>query len=75
MPTTLDVLTIASFSWTPSPMKPCPHSWRGWEFPWARSTTFFFNANLLATRTKMAAFMGLAQARANLSDWDLRPGG
>ena len=35
----------------------------------------FFNANLLATRTKMAAFMGLAQARANLSVWDLRPGG
>jgi len=31
----------------------------------------FFNANLLATRAKTAPFMGLPQARSNLSDWDL----
>ena len=31
----------------------------------------FYNSNLLATRNKMASFMGLAQARPNLSDWDL----
>ena len=31
----------------------------------------FFNANLLATRNKMAAYMGLPQVRSTLSDWDL----
>ena len=31
----------------------------------------FFNSNLLATRAKTASFMGLPQARSNLSDWNL----
>ena len=31
----------------------------------------FFNSNLLASRNRMAPYMGLAQARSNLSDWEL----
>ena len=31
----------------------------------------FFNANLLASRSKMAAHMELPQVRSTLSDWDL----
>ena len=31
----------------------------------------FFNAKLLATRNKMASFLGYQQAGSSLSDWDL----
>jgi len=31
----------------------------------------FFNSKLLATRTKMASFLGYPQAGASLFDWDL----
>ena len=31
----------------------------------------FFNANLLASRNKMATYMGLPQVRSALSDWNL----
>lgn len=31
----------------------------------------FFNSKLLATRTKMASFLGYEQARSSLDDWDL----
>lgn len=31
----------------------------------------FYNAKLLASRTKMASWMGFPQAGTNLSDWDL----
>jgi hypothetical protein len=31
----------------------------------------FFNAKLLASRTKMASFFGYQQAGSNLSDWNL----
>ena len=31
----------------------------------------FYNAKLLASRTKMASMMGFQQATSNLSDWNL----
>ena len=39
--------------------------------PVAEINHIFFNAKLLATRTKVASFLGYQQAGPSLSDWDL----
>jgi hypothetical protein len=41
------------------------------EIPVDEINHIFFNSKLLATRTKMASFMGFRQAGSSLSDWDL----
>jgi hypothetical protein len=41
------------------------------EIPAAEINHIFVNAELLASRTSMAPYLGYVQSRANLFDWDL----